>query len=238
VAVTNTGSWDRVASGKASDPPIDVVRYGPDGPTEYDLRLLGNVAGKRVLDLGCGVGQAATTFAVQGATVIAVDESAGMIARARRLAEQAEVRVEWHQGDLADLAFLRADSIDIAFSAFALSEVEDLSRVLRQVHRVLKNRAAFAFSYEHPMGLIVGREPPATPATRIEPMVRMSYFAEDPVTVERGGEQVRLYVRTLSDVFQALTRAGFRVELIVEPLPSADALVPRTIVWRARKEGV
>jgi hypothetical protein len=42
----------------------------------------------------------------------------------------------------------------------------------------------------------------------------------------------------VSDVFQALTRAGFRVELIVEPLPSPDALVPHTIVWRARKEGV
>jgi len=43
----------------------------------------------------------------------------GMIARARRLAEQEDVRVEWHQGDLADLAFLRAESIDLAFSAFA-----------------------------------------------------------------------------------------------------------------------
>ena len=236
--MTNTASWDRVASGKASDPPVDVVRYGPDGPTEYDVRMLGSVAGKRVLDLGCGVGQAATTFAVQGATVIAVDASAGMIARARRLAEREEVRVEWHHGDLADLAFLRAESIDLAFSAFALSEVEDLSRVLRQVHRVLKNRAAFAFSYEHPMGLIVGREAPASPATPIDPGVRMSYFAEDPVVVERAGERVRLYVRTVSDVFQALTRAGFRAELIVEPLPSADALVPHTIVWRARKEGV
>ena len=236
--MTNTASWDRIASGKGSDPPIDVVRYGPDGPTEYDLRLLGNVAGKRVLDLGCGVGQAATTFAVQGATVIAVDASAGMIARARRLAEQEDVRVEWHHGDLADLAFLRAESIDLAFSAFALSEVDDLSRALRQVHRVLKNRAAFAFSYEHPIGLVVGREPPASPATPIDPVVRTSYFAEDPVTVERAGERVRLYVRTVSDVFQALTRAGFRVELIVEPRPSPEALVPRTIVWRARKEGV
>jgi ubiquinone/menaquinone biosynthesis C-methylase UbiE len=234
--VTNTENSDR--SGKASDRPIDVVPYGPDGPTEYDLRLLGSVAGKRVLDLGCGVGQAATTFAVQGATVIAVDESAEMIARARRAAEQEAVRVEWHQGDLADLAFLRAESIDLAFSAYALSEVEDVSRVLRQVHRVLKNRAAFTFSYEHPMGLIVGREPPASPATPIDPVVRMSYFTEDPVMIERGGERARLYVRTFSDVFQALTRAGFRVEVIVEPLPGPDAMVPRTIVWRARKEGI
>ena len=51
---------------------------------------------------------------------------------------QEEVRVELRQGDVADLAFLRADSIDVAFSAYAFDDVEDLARVFRQVHRVLK----------------------------------------------------------------------------------------------------
>src|SRR5262245_4063051 len=154
-----------------------------------------------------------------------------MLDRGRQLAERVEARVEWHQGDLAELAFLRAESIDLAVSVYALSEVDDLARVLRQVHRVLKNRAAFVFSYEHPIGLCVGREPPASPSTPIHPVVRMSYFTEDPVTVERDGEPIQLYVRTVSDVFHQLTRSGFRVEVIAEPRPSPDAVVPRTIVW-------
>ena len=57
--MTNTESWDRIAAQRAASTPSDVVQYGPDGPGEDDLRLIGDVAGKRVLDLGCGDGQAA-----------------------------------------------------------------------------------------------------------------------------------------------------------------------------------
>jgi ubiquinone/menaquinone biosynthesis C-methylase UbiE len=236
--VTNTESWDRIAARKAPDLPTDVVWYGPEGPTENELRLLGDAAGKRVLDLGCGPGQAAVVLARKGATVIAVDASIRMLNRGRQLAERAEARVEWHHGDVAELAFLRAESIDLAVSVYALGEVDDLGRVLRQVHRVLKNRGAFVFCYEHPLGLCVGREPPTSPSTPIHPVVRTSYFTDEPVTVEREGEPIELYVHTVSDVFHYLTRSGFRVEVLAEPLPSAEAAVPRTIVWRARKEGM
>ena len=54
----------------------------------------------------------------------------------------------------AYLAFLRADSMDLAFSAFAIAEVDDIARVFRQVQRVLKPNAPFVFSFEHPMALL------------------------------------------------------------------------------------
>ena len=237
--MTNTESWDRIAAQRMGSTPSEVVQYSPEGPTEDDLRLIGDVSGKRILDLGCGDGQAAVAFARKGATSIAVDASVRMLDRARTLAENAAVRVEWHQGDVADLAFLRAESVDIVFSAYSLGEVGDLHRVFRQVHRVLKNRGAFVFSYEHPIGLCVGREPPDTPSTPISRVVRMSYFTDEPVTLEREGQPIRVYVRPASEVFHALSRGGFRVEVLAEPRPSgADALVPRTIIWRGRKEGL
>jgi ubiquinone/menaquinone biosynthesis C-methylase UbiE len=237
--MSNTESWDRIAAEHAAGQASDVVHYGPEGPTEDELRLLGDVAGKRVLDLGCGDGQAAVALTLRGATTIAVDASVRMLDRARTLADNAAVRVEWHQGDVADLAFIRAESIDLVFSAYSLGEVGDLHRVFRQVHRVLKNRGTFVFSYEHPIGLCVGREPPDTPSTPISPIVRRSYFNDDPVTVDRNGEPIRLHVRTVSEVFRALSRGGFRVEVLAEPRPpGADALVPHTIIWRGRKEGL
>jgi SAM-dependent methyltransferase len=236
--VTNTERSGPRPSGQAADLPTDVVWYGPDGPTEHDLRILGDAVGKRVLDLGCGAGQASVVLARKGATVIAVDSSVEMLERARYLAARAKARVEWHHGDIAELAFLRAESIDLAVSVYALGEVDDLGRVLRQVHRVLKNRAPFVFSYEHPLALCVGREVPTSPSTPIQPVVRIPYFSDDPITAERNGEPIKLHVRTVSDVFQQVTRSGFRVEVLAEPRLGPDPIVPRTIIWRARKEGI
>ncbi len=235
--MSNVESWDRIAARTRVDPPLDVVQYGPDGPTENDLRLLGDVADKRVLDLGCGSGAAAIVLAHQGAATIAVDSAAGQVERARRLADREEVRIEWHHGDLADLAFLRADSIDLAFSAYVLAEVDDLSRLFRQVHRVLRPNCVFVFSYEHPLSLCIGREPPESPTTPTRPAVLESYFGEEPILVGRDGEPILVYRRRVAEVFAELGRAGFRTEVIVEPEPPRGP-VPTTIVWRARKEGM
>jgi ubiquinone/menaquinone biosynthesis C-methylase UbiE len=237
--MTNTESWDRIATRSVTDPPTETVLYGPEGPTEEELRLIGDVKGKRVVDLGCGLGQAAITMAKQGATVIAVDDSARMLERGRSLADRQEARVEWHRSDISDLAFLRADSIDVVVSIYALAEVEDLGRLLRQVHRVLRGKAAFVFSHEHPLSLAIGREPPESPdPAPIRHVVRESYFATQPISTERDGEPVQIHIRPISETFTELTRAGFRVEAMAEIAGAADAPVPQTIVWRARKEGV
>src|SRR5215475_13892500 len=114
----NTEAWDRVAARRSAGDSIasDTVQYGPDLPSDDDLRLIGEVKGKRVLDLGCGSGENAIALSRQGAHVIAIDASKAQLALARKLADVAEVRVEWHESDVADLAFLRADSIDVALA--------------------------------------------------------------------------------------------------------------------------
>src|SRR5438874_13570451 len=114
------GAWDAHArwyQGRANL-PTDVVHYGGDIGTEADYRLLGDLKGKRVLELGCGGAQCSIAFAKQGAIAIGVDFSAEQLSFARRLCDREGVKVELHQGDLADLAFLRADSIDLVFSAY------------------------------------------------------------------------------------------------------------------------
>jgi SAM-dependent methyltransferase len=242
----NAEVWDRVA---ARERPADVeaattvVTYAPGGPTDADLRLLGDVNGKRVLDVGTGTGANAIALARQGAHVVAIDRSVAQLASARRLAASTEARVEWHECDAADLAFLRADSIDLALASGVLGEVEDLDRLLRQVHRVLRPGSPFVFSYDHPMALAVGREgaaPGSLPLGALE--VRRSYFDAEPVETDYDGERIRVWPRTIADVFSSLHRAGYRVELLLEPEtyggsdPGPD--IPRLIVWRVRKEGV
>jgi 2-polyprenyl-3-methyl-5-hydroxy-6-metoxy-1,4-benzoquinol methylase len=238
-------TWHRFTSAAPSgaDLPGDVAVYGADIPTEATLRLLGTLEGKRVLDLGCGAGQAAVAFARQGARVIAVDPSSEQLDRARGAADAAEVKIELQQAQLAELAFVRADAIDVAFSAFALAEVADIDRVFRQVHRVLKPECPLVFSLPHPAFTMFSptAEPPLT--------VHRRYHDPAPVVWYRGDDEVVDHPRTVSSVFTSLTRANFRVDAILEPDVPDEALrsqhwadlmrvVPATIIYRARKLGI
>ena len=86
--------------------------------------------------------------------------------------------------DAADLAFLRADSIDVALAAGLLGEVEDIDRLFRQVHRVLRPGAPFVFSYEHPIALAIAVTPrawraPARPARGAPLLLRARPVAVD-----------------------------------------------------------
>lgn len=240
--VNNTEAWDRLAllNDERSGPTNDTVAYGPYGPTEADLRLLGDMSGKRVLELGCGSGATAIALARQGAHVIAVDGSSQQLARARQRADRSETRCEWHQADLADLAFLRAESIDVALSVFALSEVEDVSRVFRQVHRVLRPHAPFVFSYEHPLAWCTSEAPDndGLLGPPLGSLLVTRPYAElgDAVEARPSGESMMMYPRTISAVFVALGRCGFRVDTLLEP-GNPGSLLPSAVVWRARKEG-
>jgi SAM-dependent methyltransferase len=171
-------AWDHYAAAyqAAARLPTSVAFYGPDIPNEAELRLLGDLRGKRVLELGCGGGQASISFVKQGAAAIGVDFSAEQLAYARRECDAEEVRVELRQGDVADLAFMRADSIDLVFSSYVFHYVEDLNRVFRQVHRVLKVGAPLVFSIPHPMWNTIDATPDAAP-----PMVGRPYFDRSPI---------------------------------------------------------
>jgi len=204
---------------------------------DFELaRLLGDVTRKRVLELGCGDGSRAVELARRGATVIAVDPDAAAVHATRQRAEDAEVRVEVHTGDLADLAFLRGDSVDVAFADGSLAALADLGRVLRQVQRVLRAGAWFAFSLPHPFAGCVATDPePDGSLPLAQPYVERSYFDDD---VPHGAE---MHPHRIADVFALLGRVGFRVDTLLEPEPPATgrgrALLPTTVIWRARKVG-
>ena len=218
----------------------DTVTYGPDIPREDTLKLLGDVAGKRVLDLGCGAGRNAVALARHGARVIAVDEDAEQVGAARRAIDSADQRVELHHAPLAELAFLRADTIDAAVSVYSLARVADIGRVFRQLHRVLRPEHSLVVSVPHPTFALL--DPDAEHPMRI----RRSAFDEQPYAHDdpRHGT----HARSVGMLFTELTRAGFRVDHILEPRPiDADggphwspvmAHVPATLIVRARKEGI
>jgi len=137
--------------------PTD-LRYGPGAPLESEARLLGPLAGKRVLVLGCSDADVPLALAEQEAKVVAVEPDAGRLDAARAKADEGDVKVELHNVDFADLAFVRADTIDAAIAVQSLAAVDDLDRIFRQVHRVLRTQSSLVLSLPHPAaGLADGR---------------------------------------------------------------------------------
>ncbi len=206
----------------------DDIVFGAAIPGESSLRLLGDLEGRRVLELGCGAGHNAVRMAARGARVIAVDPDAEQLGHAKRAADAAEVKVEFHHGALADLAFLRAEGIDLALSVHAFAAFDDVARLTRQVHRVLKQQAPLIVSLPHPAFALL--EPGADDPLHI----RRSWF-DAPVTV--------------ADLFTLFTRNNYLVDVMAEPaaspdLPPASAwadvlrFVPPTMILRARKQGL
>jgi len=223
-------------------PATDDVVYGPDIAGESVLRLLGNLEGKRILELGVGNGSNAVFLASHGAKVITIDPSAARIERAKALAEQHELRLELHHEDLAAAAMVRADTIDLVLSVYAIAGESDPDRVFRQAHRVLRPECPIVVSVPHPAGNLL--DPTGADVSRLA----NSWFDRTPRPWSFEGESGSEYPRSFGDLFGGLHRANFRVETVLEPEPLGpphsrwwnDAMtkVPATLILRGRKQGI
>ena len=215
--------------------------YGPDGPSEADLRLLGDVRGRRIVELGCGTGANSVLLARSGAVVIGIDPSAEKLAAARRLAEKAGVRLETRQADPASMAFLATDSVDAVLSIYSLGHTSDVQRVFRQVQRVLRPGGPLVLSVAHPARLMLD----AMAEDGVPSYFEDSGHSEDGAYagypgVRRPGDRHRRL--TIEALFGALCRSGHRVDTLLETGPQLDGkgptgAVPQTLILRARKLG-
>ena len=188
--------------------PLDYVEFGPGLVDDIDRRLIGDTRRRKVLDLGCGAGHTAVGLARRGARVIATDSDA-----------EHDVAIEFHEAGPAELAFVRADQIDLAVSVWALSLVEDLNRVFRQVHRCVRAGGHVVVSLPHPALLIA--DPDDT--TR----VAQSWETRNPI-----GER---HVHTAEDLVSAFTRTNFAVNVLLERHHGDPT--PVTLLARARRLG-
>ncbi|GGK23721.1 SAM-dependent methyltransferase [Pilimelia terevasa] len=191
----------------------------PERLREADARLLGPVAGRRVLELGCGAAAAARWLAGEGARVTALDLSAGMLRHAAQAAARTGVRVPLVQADALALP-LRDASFDIVCTAFgAVPFVADSGALTREVARVLRPGGRWVFSVTHPFRWIFLDDPGENGLTAVH-----SYFDRRPyVEHDRAGRAT--YVeqhRTLGDRIRELVAAGFVLTDLVEPEWPAD----------------
>jgi SAM-dependent methyltransferase len=179
----------------------------PEGLREADAGLLGDVAGRRVLEVGCGAASCARWLATQGARVVGIDLSAGML-------RHAGGAVPLVQGDAMALPFA-SSSFDSACSAFgAVPFVDDSARLMREVYRVLRPGGRWVFAVTHPMRWIFLDDPGEPGLVAVH-----SYFDRTPyVEIDSSGTPTYVeHHRTLGDRIRELVAAGFVLRDLVEP---------------------
>ena len=187
----------------------------PEGLRESEVGLLGDVAGRDVLEVGCGAAQGARWLVTAGARVTAFDVSYGQLREARRLDARSGTAVpRLVQADAQALPF-RDASFDVVASAFgALPFVADSAGTVREVARVLRPGGRFVFSVNHPTRWAFPDDPGPRGLT-----VHTSYFDRTPY-VELDDDGTASYVehhRTLGDRVRELVAAGLVLEDLVEP---------------------
>lgn len=136
----------RVAAADREDRSLPWFRHiGLVSYLQSVLDHLGDLRGRRILDLGCGSGFLATLLAANGAIVDAVDVSENSLAVARWRAEISGVadRVRFHCAPAESLGFPDA-SFDGASGMFVLHHL-DLSIAAPELRRVLRPGAPAAF---------------------------------------------------------------------------------------------
>jgi len=192
------------------------------------LALAGDVAGRRILDAGCGSGPLFAALRDRGAVVTGFDKSAGMLELARRrLGDGADLRV----ADLGRPLPFPDGTFDDVIASLVLHYLEDWGPALAELRRVLKPGGRLIVSVDHPFAInLMHRE-----AGR-----QADYFETCNWTVKWtfSGQSALMsfWHRPLHAMTDAFTAAGFRIVVISEPepAPAARELFPDELAAKPR----
>lgn len=215
-------------------------RWGVWQLPEDELGILGEVAGRDVLELGCGAAQWSILLARRGARPVGLDNSERQLEHARRLMSEARVEFPLVHGSAED-APLADERFDVVFCDHGALSWADPLRVVPEAARLLRSGGLLGFCMNSPIASLCWH-----PDTGLmEPVLHRNYFGlhrlddADSVNFQLPyGEWIRLFRRN-----------GLDVEDLVEPRPEelatstywdASELAwarrwPSEAIWKARK---
>ena len=188
------------------------------------MSLLPDLDGKCVLDLGCGMGERCLDYVGCGAVrVVGIDISENMLSVARE--KNSHPRIEYLRLSMEEIGVLQGP-FDVASSSLALHYVQDYAGVTAAVYGLLKPGGAFVFSQESPLTTCFSTGDRWTRDSNGNKIY--ANISDYSVDGERETtwfvEGVKIYHRTFSTVINTLVDAGFTVERLVEPVPTAEML--------------
>lgn len=191
-------------------------------------RLLPDVRGMHVLDLGCGFGHNCADFADKGARrVVGIDISKKMLEVAER--ESARLNIEYKNISMTEIASI-SESFDLVYSSLAFHYIDDLDKLMRDIAGLMNAGGTLLFSQEHP--IYTASKNGQGHYLIDEQGAKNGYcFSHYQVSGRREDEwfvKGRVYYhRRFSDIANALASDGFCIQAVAEPVPSAEMIAKR-----------
>ena len=181
------------------------------------------LAGKTVLDLGCGYGWHCRFAAEQGAVkVLGLDLSRKMIEEANR--RNAEKRIEYRVCGIEEDEYPE-NKWDCVVSNLALHYIEDIDKIFQKVYQTLKPGGNFLFNIEHPVFTAgVGQDWVYTAEGKPQYWPIDNYFIPGKRSTHFLGCEVVKQHHTLTQIMMGLLDNGFELEAVKEAEPPEEMM--------------
>jgi len=233
-AARNRASWDAFSDEYQAKHGGHVAEsgglaWGVAQIPESELQILGDVAGKDILEIGCGAAQWSIALARRGARPVGLDLSGRQLEHARRLMAEAGVTFPLIHAS-AEAVPLSGSSFDIVFCDWGAMTFADPYRTVPEVARLLRQGGLFAFNHQSPIETICW----PLGADKVGDRLAVDYFGmhqlddgDDVFFQLPYGEWIRLFRAN-----------GLVVEDLIEPRPAPDATStfrdPDQLAWARR----
>jgi SAM-dependent methyltransferase len=223
---TNLAHWNELTPLHARSAFYDLKGFkaGKSSLKPIEVLELGDVTAKSLLHLQCHLGVDTLSWARRGARVTGVDFSDQAIATARALSQELDIAADFVCSDIYSLPANLSGEFDIVFTSYGvLCWLPDLVRWGQVVAHFLKKGGTFYIVEEHPLANILEDD-----ATTGGFKIAYSYFhSPEPCRWESEGSYADRtaivehrttyeWTHSLSDILNALTAAGLRIEFLHE----------------------
>lgn len=211
--------------------------------SEEQCHLFGDVSGQKMLEIGCGSGQSLLYLGERNASELwGIDLSENQIEKTRELLTTRGLSANLICSAMEDECGLPLDYFDIVYSIYAIGWTTDLVGTFSRIASYLKKDGRFIFSWSHPIHKCVTLE-------NDKLVFKKNYFDESWYSTTLGDSTLTLSDRKLSTYVNALAKAGFIIEEMIEQsddeimqlwddnndFANKAKMLPVTFVIKARK---